>query len=122
MDSLRFIHAADLHLARPGPPVTEREVRPRVHHQLGVEADAVEHLHYIAEQNRFSIHVLHELSYATVSQCARTYPTVEEYYVAAPALVQTKARNGVADFDDDWMSMGDLYCGQDDIPNLFANV
>ena len=83
---------------------------------------ALQHLRHIAEQNRFPIHLHHELSYATVSQCGRTYPTSEEYYVAAPAMVETKARNGVADFDDDWSTLGDLYCGQDDVPNLFANV
>ncbi len=83
---------------------------------------ALNQLRHIAEQNRLPIHQQHELSYATVSQCSQTYPTCEEYYVVAPALVETKARNGVADFDDDWNSMGDLYCGQDDFSSLFAGV
>jgi hypothetical protein len=85
-------------------------------------AEALRQLRHMAVQNNFPVHLHHELSYATVSQCGRTYPTSEEYYVAAPALVETKARNGVADFDDDWNTLGDLYCGQDDVPNLFANV
>jgi len=84
-------------------------------------AAALRHLHHVAEQKELHVHVLHELSYANVSQCGQTYPTAEEYYVAAPALVETKARNGVDKFDENWSDLTDLYCGQDDLPSLFAN-
>jgi hypothetical protein len=90
--------------------------------EFATSGHAVQHLQKIAEQDRLPVCVQHDLSYAIVSECATTYPTTEEYYVAAPALVQTKARNGVADFNNDWMALGDLYCGLDDIPDLFANV
>ncbi len=82
---------------------------------------AIQRLGALAEQDRLPINIQHELSYAIVSQCSTTYPTREEYYVAAPALVETKARNGVTGFNDDWSSLGDLYCGIDDSPDLFAN-
>lgn len=85
-------------------------------------AEAQHHLRAVAEQSKLNVRVLHELSYATVSQCGTTYPTSEEYYVAAPALVETKARNGVESFDEGWEHLADLCCGQDDIPPLFASV
>ncbi len=77
---------------------------------------AIRQLRVIADRDRLPVHVQHELSYAIVKQCTSTYPTGEEYYVAAPALVRTKARGSIADFDDDWSTLHDLYCGQDDIP------
>ncbi len=83
---------------------------------------AIQRLVTVAEQDRLPVKVQHELSYAIVSQCSTTYPTVEEYYVAAPALVETKARNGVADFNNHWAEVSDLYCGIDDSPGLFTNV
>lgn len=84
-------------------------------------ASALEHLHHLALQNSFEAHVLHELSYVTVSRCGNTYPTTEEYYVAAPALVSTKARYGVPRFDEEatWPT---FYCGQDDLSPLFAGI
>jgi hypothetical protein len=83
---------------------------------------ALQRLHRLAEQDHLPVHLEHELSYAIVAQCGKTYPTGEEYYVVAPALVETKARNGVADFDEHWTSLDDLYCGEDDLPSLFAHV
>jgi hypothetical protein len=82
--------------------------------------EALCRLQQLAEQKALHVHVLHELCYANVSQCGQTYPTNEEYYVAAPALVETKARNGVDSFDESWSDVTDLYCGQDDL-TLFAN-
>jgi hypothetical protein len=84
-------------------------------------AEALRHLHHLTEQRGLLVHVLHELSYANVSQCGETYPTTEEYYVAAPALVETKARNGVDSFDESWSDVADLYCGLDDLPPLFSS-
>ncbi len=83
---------------------------------------AIRQLRVIADRDRLPVHVQHELSYAIVKQCTSTYPTREEYYVAAPGLVRTKARGSITDFDDDWSTLHDLYCGQDDIPNLFTHV
>jgi hypothetical protein len=84
-------------------------------------AEALRRLHYVAEQKELHVHLLHELSYANVSQRGPTYPTTEEYYVAAPALVETKVRNGVESFDESWNDLADLYCGQDDLSPLFVN-
>jgi hypothetical protein len=77
-------------------------------------ADALQHLSDIAEQHSLDVHTLHDISYANVSTCGPTYPTTEEYYVAAPALVETKVRNGLASFDEDWNDVADPYCGPDD--------
>ena len=64
----------------------------------------------------------HELSYVSVSECGNTYPTTEEYFVASPALVSTKARYGLPRFDEDWGDVAELYCGQDDLAPLFGAV
>lgn len=41
--------------------------------------------------------------------------------MAAPAVIETKARRGVQEFEQDWTEVADLYCGRDDFP-LFANL
>lgn len=88
--------------------------------EFSKEEEALRHLDGVAQSRDLKVTVVHELSYATVTACGRTYPTSEEYFVAAPAVVDTKARYGVASFDQDWDELADLYCGQDDLPPLLA--
>ena len=46
---------------------------------------------------------LREIAYDVVSERDKSYfPSREEYYVAAPALAQTKARYGIPKFDSRW--------------------
>jgi hypothetical protein len=63
----------------------------------------------------------HGLSYVQIQECASRYPGIEDYFVAAPAVVETKARYGVDKFEQDWTRSADLYCGLDDLP-LFATL
>lgn len=84
-------------------------------------AKAGERLIEIAEAKRFPICRRHGLTYVFVQQSGTRYPTIEDYFVTAPALVETKARNGVEKFDRNWSDLTDLYCGHDDLP-LFADL
>jgi hypothetical protein len=88
--------------------------------QFSTAGEAIEQLKRLAQENKLPVEINHELCYATVRRCGQCYPTSEEYYVAAPAVVETKARHGVSDFHNEWISLGDLYCGKDDIPTLFS--
>jgi hypothetical protein len=81
--------------------------------------DAFRNLSELAFQHSVEPYQAHALWYAKVGDCATTYPTSEEFFVAAPARVETKARYGVGKFDLKWSDMADLYCGQADLP-LFA--
>ena len=42
------------------------------------------------------------IRYLYTERCAASYPTREAFYVAAPAVVETKARYGVAGFEEHW--------------------
>jgi hypothetical protein len=71
-----------------------------------------------ARQRDLSFHELHGLRYLTLRACESTYPTSEEFLVAAPAVVETKARYGVEHFDSSWDGFANLYCGKHDLPLL----
>ena len=75
----------------------------------------------IAQSKGLQVHRLHDLPYVSAEKCAARYPTFEDFFVAAPAEVETKARYGVTKFDQNWTNMADLYCGHDDLP-LFADL
>lgn len=77
---------------------------------------AIRNLEELAVQLSVEPYLTHGLWYAKVSECASTYPTSEEFFVAAPARVETKARYGVGKFDSKWADMADLYCGHADLP------
>jgi hypothetical protein len=72
----------------------------------------------VAYEKGLTVHELHGLRYATVRACEANYPTSEEFLVAAPAVVETKARYGVEHFDSNWDGLTDLYCGKHDLPLL----
>jgi hypothetical protein len=42
------------------------------------------------------------IRYLYTERCGSAYPTREGFYVAAPAVVETKARYGVARFEEHW--------------------
>jgi hypothetical protein len=84
-------------------------------------AEAVARLHELAGTLSTDAYQAHELWYAHVRRREDTYPTQEEFFVAAPAVVETKARNGVERFEDKWSNMADMYCGHADLP-LFASL
>jgi len=73
------------------------------------------------QQEKLRISEMHGLYYAYVRERERAYPTTEEYYVAALAVVDAKARHGMERFDARRQKMDDLYCGRDDLP-LFSNT
>ena len=72
----------------------------------------------VAFERQLPAHELHGLQYVTVHVAGATYPTNEEFLVAAPAVVETKARYGVEHFDANWDGLTDLYCGKHDLPLL----
>jgi hypothetical protein len=82
---------------------------------------AIQALREMASQHSIEVIKEHDLHYAKLRDCESTYPTSEEFFVAAPARVETKARYGVEKFDDKWSEMADLYCGHADLP-LFASL
>lgn len=90
------------------------EIRP-------TEIEAITLLRILAAQQSAEPYWMHGLWYAHVRRCGSTYPTSEEFLVAAPANVETKARNSVDHFEFKWNGLADLYCGQDDLP-LFASL
>jgi hypothetical protein len=82
---------------------------------------AIRKLGEFAVQHSVAPYQAHGLWYVKVGECERTYPTSEEFFVVAPARVETKARYGVGKFDLKWAGMEDLYCGHADLP-LFASL
>ncbi len=88
---------------------------------LASAKEALARLRALASCQNAEPYELHGLWYAHVRRCTATYPTSEEFLVAAPANVATKARYGVEKFDAKWANMADLYCGHDDLP-LFASL
>jgi hypothetical protein len=83
--------------------------------------DAIVRLHGLAERQSVKPYRAHDLWYAHVRRVESTYPTTEEFLVAAPAKVEIKARYGVEHFDEKWAGMADLYCGHADLP-LFSSL
>lgn len=90
-------------------------------HEFASSHAAHEHLAEIARTRVIDVHTQHELSYLPIQRCDGRYPSIEDYFVAAPAVIETKARRGVQEFEQDWTEVADLYCGRDDFP-LFANL
>lgn len=84
-------------------------------------AEANARLQELAETLGSTPYKAHDLVYAHIRRRESTYPTTEEFLVAAPANVETKARHGVEDFDHKWTTMADVYCGHADLP-LFASL
>lgn len=83
--------------------------------------EAIRHLGDLAVQHSVERYQAHGLWYVKITECSSTYPTSEEFFVAAPAIVETKARYGVGKFDMKWEQMADLYCGHADLP-LFDSL
>lgn len=81
--------------------------------------EAILRLGELAAQHVVTPYQAHGLWYANLAECSTTYPTSEEFFVAAPSKVETKARYGVGRFDQKWADLADLYCGHADLP-LFA--
>jgi hypothetical protein len=67
----------------------------------------------LSQQRSIPLRELHGLQVLSISECGTTYPTREEFFVCAPAVVDTKARYGIEHFDSKWAGM---YCGQNDLP------
>jgi len=80
------------------------------------EAEALGDLKRKAQAEGLQVRTIHGLSYAYVRERSKSYPTTEEYYVAALALVDAKARYGMERFDTQWKDIDGLYCGRDDLP------
>ncbi len=95
--------------------VEQLEIRPSA-------AEAIALLRELAAKNSAEPpYQMHKLWYAHMRRCGSIYPTSEEFLVAAPANVKTKARFGVSRFDAKWQDSADLYCGHADLP-LFASL
>jgi hypothetical protein len=82
---------------------------------------AIYRLHELAASHAVEAYRAHDLWYAHVRRCETTFPTAEEFLVAAPDGIDDKARYGVEHFDGKWANMADLYCGHADLP-LFASL
>lgn len=78
-------------------------------------------LREMADQHQVEPHTAHNLWYVRVQARQSTYPTTEEFMVACPAIVETKARHGLSHFEQKWAGMADMYCGHGDLP-LFASL
>jgi hypothetical protein len=59
------------------------------------------HLQTLIEPNDERV-VLREIHYVYRQRCATSYPTREEFLVAAPAVVESKARYGLEWFEEQW--------------------
>jgi hypothetical protein len=76
------------------------------HHRIAV----------LAQQRGISLRESHRLQFLPIAECGTTYPTREEYFVCAPAVVDTKARYGIEHFDSKWQGLANMYCGKHDLP------
>jgi hypothetical protein len=59
------------------------------------------HLQTLIEPSDETV-VLREIHYVYRQRCATSYPTREEFLVAAPAVVESKARYGLEWFEEQW--------------------
>jgi len=89
--------------------------------EFSSKSAAFEALAEHAQQEKLRVREMHGLCYAYVREREQAYPTSEEYYVAALAVIDAKARHGMEQFEARWKKMDDLYCGRDDLP-LFSNT
>lgn len=84
-------------------------------------ADAHARLRELADQYQVIPYKNHDLWYVPLQARQSSYPTTEEFMVACPAIVETKARYGVKHFEQKWADLADMYCGHGDLP-LFASL
>jgi hypothetical protein len=69
-------------------------------------ADAVEHLNGISAWLNIPIEVLRGIRYVFVEKRSENvFPCREEYFVAAPAIVEEKAHHGLAWFETKWTAL-----------------
>ncbi len=107
-----------------GRDPTKKGTAERCVEQLSVHPtsdQAILSLGQLAAHHSVEPYQVHGLWYAKMAECSTTYPTSEDFFVAAPSRVETKARYGVDKFDLKWADMADLYCGHADLP-LFASL
>jgi hypothetical protein len=64
--------------------------------------EAIHRLRTMADASGQELVEQRSILYLYTERCATSYPTREEFYVAAPAVVETKARYGVARFEEHW--------------------
>jgi hypothetical protein len=83
--------------------------------------DASAQLKGIARHKNAELITRHDLSYVSIQERGDRFPSIEDYFVAAPAVVETKARYGLPKFEQEWAEAADLYCGHHDLP-LFAGL
>jgi len=83
--------------------------------------EAISRLRGLAQEQGIEAYQAHGLWYTHLRRCESEYPTSEEFLVAAPASVETKARYGVEHFESKWQNLSGLYCGEQDLP-LFASL
>ena len=75
----------------------------------------------LGQQRTIPIRELHGLQFLPIAECGIFYPTREEFFVCAPAVVDTKARYGIEHFDSKWQGVANMYCGKHDLP-LWAGI
>lgn len=75
-------------------------------------------VHYSAQARR--LETIGGITYAYLRERGEQYPAFEEYQVAAPAIVQTKARYGVPWFDGKWNCLMAQQSLVDVLPDIAA--
>ena len=98
----RIYHAAK---AKDGSPLENKKgTAIRAVERLIEEVDKTEalaHLQMLISPTD-EVVVLRDIRYVYRQRCATQYPTREEFLVAAPAVVESKARYGLEWFEDQW--------------------
>jgi hypothetical protein len=77
--------------------------------------DAQQPITELAQQRGVALRESHGLHFLVIGECGTSYPTSEEFFVCAPAVVDTKARYGIEHFDSKWQGLANMYCGTDDL-------
>mgnify|MGYP000412660511 CR=1 FL=1 len=74
--------------------------------KFSTSAEALAHLRHIASSRNISPAHLRGIEFVFVERRSEsTYPCREEYFVAAPAVVEEKARYGLPWFEAKWSSI-----------------
>ncbi len=69
----------------------------------GARAEILTYLQSLIRSRRLSVREEHNITYAYVREREpQEYPTCEEFYVAAPSVVESKTRHGFAWFEARW--------------------